>query len=148
MCTASAVSAAGSDCAVAGSGVSATASAVKPTPNIIDPSVMDPFPRARHRSPPTPTGRRTRDPPKPLFSKALKMCRLEECVEGCVDRFGQRIPASAQKRRKEAKQTEHLDQGGENKIEECRSSRGSQPHLVTHHVVIRNFLNIRRRPPE
>src|ERR1700677_4774708 len=96
----------------------------------------------------TPTGRRTRDLPRPFLSKALEMGRLEECVDHRVDRFGQRIPASAQKRRKEAKQTEHLDQGRENKIEGRRSSRLSQSHLVTHHVVIRNFLNVRRRPPE
>jgi hypothetical protein len=73
---------------------------------------------------------------------------LKECVEDGVDRVGQRIPASAHERRKEAKQTEHLDQGRENKIEECRSPGASQSYLVMHHVVIRNFLNIRGCPAE
>src|ERR1700722_7141810 len=99
----------------------------------------------------TPTdanGQRTRDPPRLVLGKLLEIGRLEKCVDGRVDRFGQRIPAAAQKRRKEAEQTQHLDQACENKIKECRSSWGSQSHLVMHHVVIRNFLNIRRRPPE
>src|ERR1700722_5409595 len=82
------------------------------------------------------------------LNHALKMGRLEECVEERLDWFGERIPASPQKRRKEAKQTEQFDQGRENKIEKRRSSGLLQSHFVVHHVVIRNLLNIRRRPPE
>ena len=75
----------------------------------VDPRVMDPFLWARHRSPTDANRTEDKGSSETCLNHALKMGRLEECVEERVNRFGQRIPASAQKRRKEAKQTEQFD---------------------------------------
>jgi hypothetical protein len=67
---------------------------------------------------------------------------MGETEEG-ADRFEQGVPAAAEKRRKEAKQTKKLEQRRKKNVKECISSGGPQSDLVAHNVVVGYFLNIR-----
>ena len=69
--------------------------------------------------------------------------RLEiDGMEERADRLGQSVPTAAQKRRKEAIETEDFNQRRKKDIKECVSSRRPHSDLITHDVVVGYSLNI------
>ncbi len=63
-------------------------------------------------------------------------------TEERADRFGQGVPAAAEKRGKEAKQTEKLEQRRKKNVKECISSGRLQTDFIAHDVFVGYFLNI------
>jgi len=63
-------------------------------------------------------------------------------MEERADRLGKGVPAAAQKRRKEAIETQDLNQRRKKNVKECVSSWRPQSDLIMHDVIVGYSLNI------